>query len=408
MTERVIGVIGAGTMGAGIAEAAARAFPRVRLYDVNEEAVQRGIATMRASLQRVVSRGKLSADEAEATLERVAPALDLEELADCTIVIEAAPERLDIKRTLFGRLGEVCASDALLATNTSSLSVTEIAAGVPSPERVLGLHFFNPAPVLPLVEVVRTHLTSETILERARSLVASLGKQPVLCADTPGFIVNRVARPFYLEGQRLVGDGYATIERVDSAARALGFRMGPFELMDLIGVDVNLAVSVSLFEQTRFEPRFRPHPFQEAVVRSGRLGRKTGQGFYDYRGDPPAPSAETHAAMPPPAGPWDEWGSEPGDGFIRGRLLTSLVNEAFWTAGQRVATRDDIDAAMRLGTSWPRGPFAWAEQVGLPRIVRTLQALRQAHGDAYLPAPLLRQQAQQGAGAPDTPGARVQ
>jgi 3-hydroxybutyryl-CoA dehydrogenase len=390
MTMEVVGIVGAGTMGAGIAEVAARSGARVNLYDVEQAAIDRGITTVRQSLARAVERNKVGADEAQAALERIRPVLDLSRLAECDVVVEAVPERADLKQRVFQTLGAACSETALLASNTSSLSITEISSGVPNPERVVGLHFFNPVPVMQLVEVVRGQVTSDDAVERATRVAQQLGKRAVLARDTPGFIVNRVARPFYLEGLRLVGDGFADVAAVDTAMRGQGFRMGPFELMDLIGIDVNLAVSASIFEQSFGEQRFRPHVLQASLVRAGQYGRKTGRGYYDYASGTPRPTGIGAASADPPPGRWSEWASEPRDGFIIGRILSTLVNEGFWAVGQRVASREDVDLGMRLGTNWPRGPFEWADQCGIELICASLDALRDAFGDAYVCAPLLR------------------
>ena len=385
-----IGVVGAGTMGAGIAEVVARSGSQVRLVDVDESALERGVGRLRQSLERVVERGKATREQADAMVQRIEPTTDLADLAGCEVVIEAVVEQLPLKQQLFGRLAEVCPPEALLATNTSSLSITEIGREVPGPERVVGLHFFNPPPVMGLVEVVRGVQTADTSVQRAVEVVRGLGKQPVVCADTPGFIVNRVARPFYLEALRLVGDGYAVVEEVDAALRGRGFRMGPFELIDLIGADVNFAVSQSVYTQFQQEPRFRPHPLQETLVRAGRLGRKSGVGYYDYGSDPPTPTLPTRGERAQaPEGPWADWEDDLRRGYIVGRVLASLVNEAYWALGQGVASREDVDLAMRLGTNWPQGPFEWSDELGTDRIRRSLRSLREAHGDAYLTAPAL-------------------
>jgi 3-hydroxybutyryl-CoA dehydrogenase len=308
-------------------------------------------------------------------------------------VIEAIPEDISLKRQLFQQLSAICSAQTLLASNTSSLSISEIAAAASHPERVVGIHFFNPVPVMRLVEVIRGQAGTEEYVRRAQAIAERLGKQPVVASDTPGFIVNRMARPYYLEALRLIGDGYASIPIIDNTIRKLGFRMGPFELMDFVGLDINLAVSTSLYQQTHQEPRFRPHSLQETLVRSGSLGRKNGRGFYRYVNDTaqaiPLPTAD----LMPPAGPWQEWAADPQEGFISGRILATLINEAFWAVGQGVATRQDIDLAMKLGTNWPMGPFERAASVGVPLVLKTLAALREAHGDAYISAPLLRQEA---------------
>lgn len=277
-----IGVIGAGTMGAGIAQLAAQAGARTLLHDPIPQALERGLASIAAGLERQVSRGRLDAADAAAIRARVQPAAALEQLAPCGLVIEAAPERLDLKLDLFERLAEVTAPGCVFATNTSSLSVAEIAAGVPSPERVVGLHFFNPAPVMKLAEVVPGVATAPEVVAVARELGQAMGKRVIDAADIAGFLVNRVNRPFFLEALRIVQDGQATVEQVDRVMRmAGGFRMGPFELMDLIGIETNHAVAEGFYRQT-LEPRYRPSPLAARMVAAGRLGRKTGRGWYSY------------------------------------------------------------------------------------------------------------------------------
>ncbi|HET7009652.1 MAG TPA: 3-hydroxyacyl-CoA dehydrogenase NAD-binding domain-containing protein [Anaerolineales bacterium] len=283
-----IGIIGAGTMGSGIALVALSAWRPVVLVDPLPEALAAAESYLRKHLSKP---GK------HAALDLVRFSGDLEDLAGCGVVIEAAPEDVSTKRNLFSELDRICPPPALLATNTSTLSVTAIAAATSTAERVAGLHFFNPAPLMSLVEVARGAQTADSTLRELVSLVESLGKTPVVASDTPGFIVNRVARPFYGEALRLVAEGVATFEQVDRIVeQGGGFRMGPFRLMDLIGLDVNLAATRSIYEQTFGEPRFRPHPLQVRMVEQGRLGRKTGIGFYDYSHGETRPPAE---AEPP-------------------------------------------------------------------------------------------------------------
>ncbi len=281
-TLRVVGVVGAGTMGAGIAQAVLGAGYELRLYDVQKDFVERGLDRIRSGLQRGVNRGRMTADEMQAALGPVRTGQDLSLLGDSDFVIEAAPEDLQLKKELFSQLGELL-PEAVLASNTSSLSITAIAGAVSRPERVVGMHFFNPVHAMALVEVVRGDSSAEPALAQTEALARSLGKTAVRVADTPGFIVNRVNRAFYGEALRLLGERSADVETVDRAVReAGGFRMGPFELMDLIGIDVNYAVSCSVYEAFFHEPRFRPHPIQRRMVEAGKLGRKSGQGFYAY------------------------------------------------------------------------------------------------------------------------------
>jgi 3-hydroxybutyryl-CoA dehydrogenase len=278
-----LGVVGAGTMGTGIAYAGALTSMRVLLHDVAPESLARGMKRLAADLRTGVDKGKLTDADAAAALARIQPAAALEDLRACDIVVEAAVEDLALKQELFRRLGEICPASAILATNTSSLSVTAIAASVKHPERVVGMHFFNPAHIMKLVEVVQGHRTAPAAVEATRGIAAAMGKTPVSAKDTPGFIVNRVARPFYGEALRLLGEGVTTVEEIDRILRLEGsFKMGPFELMDLIGIDVNFAVTKSMYEQTFGEPRYRPHLIQQQMVNAGMLGRKTRRGFYPY------------------------------------------------------------------------------------------------------------------------------
>ncbi len=278
----VVGVVGAGTMGAGIAQVAAWSGHRVVLYDVAPDVVARGTAGIARLLRRGAEKGRHTAVEAEAAIARIAGTVDLADFGSCGIVIEAAPERLDLKRDLFARLEAVVHDEAILATNTSTLSVAAIAGGLARPERLCGLHFFNPAPLMPLVEVIRGPRTDPAVAATVAGLARMWGKSPVEVEDRPGFIVNRVARPFYGEALRLLGEGVADVATLDRLARDAGFPMGPFELMDLIGIDVNYAAACSVYEGFFLDPRFRPHPIQRAMVESGRLGRKTGRGYYAY------------------------------------------------------------------------------------------------------------------------------
>lgn len=293
---RSIAVVGAGTMGSGIAELALTRGFHVALYDVSGQQLARAQGALHANLTRLHERGKLR-EHPDALLARLTSTSDLGALGGADVIIEAAPERLDLKRDLFRQLDEVNPA-AVLATNTSTLLVSAIAAGVENPARVVGMHFFNPAQVLPLVEVIRGEDTGDDAVRVVTELARTLGKTPVLCQDTPGFIVNRVARPFYGEGLRLAAEQVGTYADIDRVMRGAGFRMGPFELMDLIGLDVNYASTNSVYDAYFHDPKYRPHPTQARLVAAGRLGRKTGRGFYPYPQEKPETSAATTPARP--------------------------------------------------------------------------------------------------------------
>jgi len=279
----VIGIIGAGTMGSGIAQVAAVAGYGVILYDIDAPVLDRSMKQIENNLTKAIEKNKLTAAEKETALAKIKTSVDFSQLKNSTTVIEAAAERLDIKQGIFQRLDDLLPHESIIATNTSSLSVTVLGAATRRPDRVIGIHFFNPAHIMKLVEIIKGIETSQTTISRITSLAKEFGKTPVLASDTPGFIVNRIARPFYGEALRLLGEGVASADEIDRIVKKSGgFKMGPFELMDLIGIDINFSVSKSVYEQFFHEPRYRPHPIQQQMVDANLLGRKTGKGFYEY------------------------------------------------------------------------------------------------------------------------------
>ncbi len=508
---QTIGVVGAGTMGAGIAQLACRSGARTLLHDPLAEALARGTQAVHDGLNKEASRGKLTAERAREAAERLEPVDGLERLSACELVIEAAPERLDVKHELYARLSEIVSEDCVLASNTSSLPITAVAAGASHPERVVGMHFFNPAPLMRLLEVIAGVLSSERALALADATGEAMGKDVIRAADGPGFLVNRCNRPFGLEALRLLAERIGDVESIDRIVRmGGGFRMGPFELSDLVGVDTGFDVSKSFYELSFGEPRWRPSPIQARQVAAGLHGRKTGRGYYDYSGegshrpadpDPPRAAApgdgeavvviggenvlagqlreaareagyEVHSphepqtelpalivecgapggepaprggprlvlcdrgslatldpggpsvgfhALPPfdrcrmveltrsesssPAavaraerffaalGKHVEWvGDAPG--LVLGRIVCQVINESAFALGEGVGSAQDIDTGMVLGMAHPRGPFAWAREIGLEHVLAVLEGLwSEYREERYRPAPALRRRA---------------
>ena len=379
--ETRVGVIGAGAMGTGIAQVAAAAGHQVVLGDVAQGASQRAQANIARIMEREVEKGRMSRDAADELMSRIdfqwEPLQDLNAYRTCGLVIEAVVEDLTAKRSLFKALEDTVGREPVLATNTSSLSVASIASACDASYRVVGLHFFNPAPLMPLVEVVPWLGGDPVVASASFALMSRWNKTPVLATDTPGFIVNRVARPFYGESLRLLDEGVADCATIDWAMKELGgFRMGPFELMDFIGNDVNFAVTTSVYEGMFFDPRYRPSLTQQRMVEAGFFGRKSGRGYYDYRSDAVAPEPTKN----------------PNTGLlIFERVLAMLINEAVDAVLMRVASPEAIDLAMTKGVNYPKGLLAWANELGLARVLGWIERLQAEYGeDRYRPSPLLR------------------
>jgi 3-hydroxybutyryl-CoA dehydrogenase len=392
-----IGVVGAGTMGAGIAQVAALGGYETRLHDPVSAALETGIGRLHRALAKGASRGLWSEPEADEAAGRVGAAAKLEDLCECDLVIEAAPEDLGLKRELFASLADVCGTNAILASNTSSLPIAAIAAEVPQRERVVGMHFFNPPALMKLVEVVATPHSSPRALDATTAVGEQMGRTPIRAKDSPGFIANRLARPFTLESLRILADGVADAATIDRICREGGcFRMGPFELIDLIGLDVNLSVARSFYAQGDEPERWRPSPIQEALVAEGRLGRKSGQGFYDYS-DPPDPSSAVPSHQLSRQGnsgtheltldPEKLRAIDPLAPQVLPRLFAQIANEAAFALEEKVGSPADMDTAMRLGFNWPRGPLELTDLLGAGHAVELLEALRAERGEAYRPAP---------------------
>ena len=388
MSAASIGVIGAGAMGAGIAQVAAAHGHPVILADAVPAAAAKARAGHGKAMAREVEKGRLTPEAADAVLARITymdgvTAEALAAFASCDMIIEAIVERLDVKQQLLRTLETVVAPTAILASNTSSLSIAALAGACGDKARVVGVHFFNPAPVMPLVEIIPAITTAPDVTARATAYAASWRKVTVLASDTPGFIVNRVARPFYGESLRILEEGMADCATIDWALRTVGgFRMGPFELMDFIGHDVNFAVTRSVFDGMFYDPRYRPSLRQQRLLEAGWLGRKSGRGFYEYAEGAamPAPTADPALAQ-----------------RIVDRVLAMLINEAVDAVHLDICSVHDVELAMTTGVNYPRGLLAWGDDIGAANVLARLQALHVETGDdRYRPSVRLRRAVQAG------------
>lgn len=378
-----VGIIGAGTMGSGIAQVAATSNCTVFLYDSQALALEGSRQKLAKIMDRLVEKGKLSTDEADQIQSNIRYVQQLEDLANCDLVIEAIVENPIIKKEVFQQLEPLLSQEAIIASNTSSLSITSLAAACQFSERFIGIHFFNPAPLMKLVEIIPAVQTSSTVCEKAQAVIQKWGKITVLAKDTPGFVVNRVARPFYGEALRIYDEGIADIPTIDWAMKTIGqFRMGPFELMDFIGNDVNYTVTETVFKAFYYDPRYRPSFTQKRMAEAGYLGRKTGRGYYDYQSEAPKPSPTEDRQL--------------GSAIV-GRVLVMLINEAADALHYRIASREDIDLAMTKGVNYPKGLLRWADEIGLEECVNQLdQLFDHYHESRYRCSPLLRKMATNG------------
>jgi len=375
--DTIVGVIGAGSMGSGIAQIAATQEHQVILVDLNEDALKKAEASLNKILARLVEKEKIDEATYKSIIGRIKFSNTVNDFSGCGIVIEAIIENLDIKQKVFASLEEIVNDDCVLASNTSSLSIASIASACNKSDRVIGIHFFNPAPLMPLVEIIPAVQTSEATKTKSRQLIDDWKKVTVLTKDTPGFIVNRVARPFYGEALKIYEEGIADFATIDWAMTELaGFRMGPFTLMDYIGNDINYTVTETVFKAFYYDPRYRPSFTQKRHSEAGWFGRKTGRGYFNYAEgvEKPIPTKD------------DELGSE-----IANRIIVMLINEAVDALFLNIATKEDIDLAMTKGVNYPAGLLHWADEIGLEEVLLRLEFLHAEYGDdRYRPSVLLR------------------
>ena len=372
-----IGIVGAGTMGIGIAQIAAQNKHQVILYDHSDAQLEKAKSGLEKVLNRLVEKERISDNERKNILTRILFTNKISELWPCGLVIEAIVESIKIKHEVFTSLEDVVSEHCILATNTSSLSIASIGAALKTSKRIIGIHFFNPAPLMPLVEIIPAIQTNEQTTKTCKDLIDKWGKTVVLCKDTPGFIVNRVARPFYGEALRIYEEGIADFITIDWALTEKGgFKMGPFTLMDYIGNDVNFAVTESVFKAFFYDPRFKPSLTQKRYAEAGFFGRKSGRGYYDYENLKLNPKPQTDDTL--------------GERILN-RILCLLVNEAIDAVFMGVASVEDVDLAMTKGVNYPKGLLKWGDEIGLDKILDQLQELFDYYGeDRYRPNPLLR------------------
>jgi 3-hydroxybutyryl-CoA dehydrogenase len=376
-TKSVVAVAGAGAMGAGIAYVAANNNHQVFLFDVNTDALEKAKKNLNATIENLIAKQKIDNDKGAEINKNIHFTSDINSFKNADIFIEAIIENLEIKKKIFSEVESIVSENTILASNTSSLSITSIAASCTKPERVIGIHFFNPATLMPLVEVIPAIQTDLAIVPEVVKLIEGWGKVPVIAKDTPGFIVNRIARPFYSESIRICEEGIADMSTVDWALKEIGkFKMGPFELMDYIGHDVNYIVTETIFKEFFFDPRYKPSFSQKRLLEAKRLGKKSGIGFYDYR---------DNALQPAPIKDF-----KLGE-TITQRVTAMLINEAIDALYLNIASAKDIDLAMTKGVNYPKGLLAWADEWGAKNVLQVIENLQSNYGeDRYRPSYLLK------------------
>ena len=377
-----VGIIGSGTMGSGIAQVAATAGCMVNLYDTNQMALDKAKASLEKILNRLIAKGRIDTNEKTRIQNNINYVVSLKELSDSNLIIEAIIENLDIKQKVFSELENYVSEECIIASNTSSLSIASIAASLKNPKRCVGIHFFNPAPLMKLVEVIPAIQTSYEVLEKTIDTITSWGKIIAVTKDTPGFIVNRVARPFYGEALRIYEEGIADFETIDYSLKTLGgFRMGPFELMDFIGNDINYTVTETVFTAFYFDSRYKPSFTQKRFLEAGYLGRKSGVGYYEYDENSKRVISKEIKT------PQNKGLSQQ----IFDRVLVMLINEAADALFLNIASAEDIDTAMTKGVNYPKGLLAWADEKGINWCVDNMDNLyNEYHEDRYRCSPLLR------------------
>lgn len=376
-----VGVIGCGAMGSGIAQIAATMGHNVVVYDNNLTALDKSKEKLIATLQKLADKGKI--ENAEVIMSKFNFSNDMNTFKDCGLIVEAIIENLDIKKSVFAAVEKIVSADCIIASNTSSLSIASIAAACQDPSRVIGLHFFNPAPLMALVEIIPAIQTKKELANEMKTLMLNWKKSPVITKDTPGFIVNRVARPFYGEALRIEEEGFADMATIDWAMTSIGgFKMGPFTLMDYIGHDVNYVVTETVFQSFYYDPRYKPAFAQKRLLEAGWLGRKTGQGFYNYAvgATLPAPIEDVRLGT-----------------AIYERILFMLINEAVEALHLNIASKEDIELAMTKGVNYPKGLLHWCDDLGLEYVLAGLDGLyNQYHEDRYRASVLLRKMVKEG------------